>query len=36
MSKLIVPSYLKGKTNEKKEESKEPVMDKVLKQQVGE
>ena len=29
MSKLIVPSYLKGKTKEKKEESKEPVMDKV-------
>lgn len=29
MSKLIVPSYLKGKNKEKKEESKEPVMDKV-------
>ena len=29
MSKLIVPSYLKGKTKEKIEEIKEPVMDKV-------
>ena len=29
MSKLIVPSYLKGKTKDKKEESKGPVMDKV-------
>ena len=31
MSKLIVPSYLKGKIEDKKEENKEPAMDRVPK-----
>ena len=31
MSKLIVPSYLKGKTESKKEENKEPEMNRVPK-----
>ena len=31
MSKLIVPSYLKGKTESKKEENKQPAMDRVPK-----
>jgi|TARA_R100001224_G_scaffold78913_1_gene49129 chaperonin GroES len=31
MSKLIIPSYLKGKVEDKKEENKEPAMDRVPK-----
>ena len=31
MSKLIIPSYLKGKIEDKKEENKEPAMDRVPK-----
>ena len=31
MSKLIVPSYLKGKTESKKEKNKQPAMDRVPK-----
>ena len=31
MSKLIVPSYLKGKTESKKEENKSPALDRVPK-----
>ena len=31
MSKLIIPSYLKGKAEDKKEENKEPAMDRVPK-----
>ena len=31
MAKLIVPSYLKGKTESKKEENKSPALDRVPK-----
>ena len=32
MSKLIVPSYLKGKIEDKKEQNKQPALDKFQKQ----